>query len=76
MEIERDAGIGETKSERLLEVGLRVLAVEPGARLDYLKIVSPETLDEISDIQNGALVAIAAWVGSTRLIDNLLLKPR
>jgi pantoate--beta-alanine ligase len=76
VEMGKNAGDGETRSEYLLEAGLKILAAEPTIRLDYLRIVSPDTLEEINDIQNGALVAIAAWVGSTRLIDNLLLPPR
>jgi len=50
-----------------------VVAEEPGVRLDYLEIVSPENLDAVVDIRSGALVAIAAHVGGTRLIDNVLL---
>ena len=50
-----------------------MVAREPGVRLDYLEIVNPDTLDPLPDISQGALVAIAAYVGTTRLIDNLLL---
>jgi pantothenate synthetase len=42
-------------------------------RLDYLEIVDPDTLDPVDSISSGALVAVAAFVGSTRLIDNILL---
>ena len=42
-------------------------------RLDYFEIVNPETLDAVEDISGGALVAVAAYVGSTRLIDNIVL---
>ena len=42
-------------------------------RLDYFEIVDPETLDPVEDVSGGALVAVAAFVGSTRLIDNVLL---
>ena len=50
-----------------------VIAEEPGVRLDYFEVVNPETLDPVSDISHGALVAVAAFVGSTRLIDNVVL---
>ena len=46
-----------------------VIAEEPGARLDYFAIVDPDTLDPVSDVSRGALVAVAAYVGATRLID-------
>jgi len=46
---------------------------EPSVRLDYFEIVDANTLDSVDDISGGALVAVAAFVGSTRLIDNVLL---
>ena len=42
-------------------------------RLDYFEIVDPETLDPVVDISQSALVAVAAFVGKTRLIDNIVL---
>ena len=42
-------------------------------RLDYLEIVDPETLDPVDDLSRGALVAVAAFVGKARLIDNIVL---
>jgi pantoate--beta-alanine ligase len=75
-EMEDSVKQGEIQSASLIESGLKILAREPEVRLDYLKIVDPVTLEDIGDIRNGALVAIAAWVGSTRLIDNVLIKPQ
>lgn len=49
------------------------LASAPGIKLDYAEIVDPNTLESIPNIRNGALIAVAAWVGTTRLIDNALL---
>ena len=42
-------------------------------RIDYVEVVDPTTLEPIADVQAGALVAVAAWIGKTRLIDNALL---
>jgi pantoate--beta-alanine ligase len=67
---------GLIDSAEIIDAGLRVLGQEPEARLDYLKIVDPDTLEDISDVSAGALAAIAAWIGSTRLIDNILIAPR
>jgi pantoate--beta-alanine ligase len=64
---------GENKAAVLIEKGKEVVAEEPGARLDYLEVVNRESLDSVDNVSQGALVAIAAWVGSTRLIDNLVL---
>jgi len=50
-----------------------VIGEEPGVRLDYFAIVDPDTLDPIENISRGALAAVAAFVGTTRLIDNVLL---
>jgi pantothenate synthetase len=43
--------------------------------LDYLEIVDPDTLDQVDGVSHTALVALAAFVGKTRLIDNIVLKP-
>jgi len=45
-------------------------------RLDYAAVVDPDTLLPLTDTSRGALLAIAAFVGATRLIDNILLPPR
>jgi pantoate--beta-alanine ligase len=74
--IEQRSSAGQLESAQLIDAGLEVLADEPYARLDYLKIVNPDTLEDVTDTSHGALVAIAAWLGSTRLIDNILLPPR
>jgi pantothenate synthetase len=42
-------------------------------KLDYFEIVDRMTLDPVSDVSSGALVAVAAYVGNTRLIDNIFV---
>ena len=64
---------GEASSSKLIAAGKQVIAEEPKVRLDYFEIVSWETLDPVPDVSKGALVAVAAYVGETRLIDNVLL---
>jgi pantoate--beta-alanine ligase len=64
---------GEADSSKLMAAAKSVLAEEPGVRLDYVEIVDPESLEPMSDVSKGALAAMAAFVGKTRLIDNLLL---
>ena len=46
---------------------------DPEIRLDYAEVVDPDTLLPVIDISSGALLAIAAWIGNTRLLDNQLL---
>jgi pantoate--beta-alanine ligase len=64
---------GQADSSNLMVAAKSVLAEEPGVRLDYVEIVDPESLEPVSDVSKGALVAVAAFVGKTRLIDNVLL---
>jgi pantoate--beta-alanine ligase len=52
---------------------MEALNAEPGIRLDYLAIVNANTLLPVSSVETGTLVAVAAHVGSTRLIDNFLV---
>ncbi|MGC2109569.1 MAG: pantoate--beta-alanine ligase [Candidatus Korobacteraceae bacterium] len=73
MRVQMAADHGERNAAKLREIGMQVIAEEPAARLDYFAIVDPETLDPVADIARGALVAVAAYVGTTRLIDNILL---
>jgi pantothenate synthetase len=49
------------------------MATEPEVRIDYLEIVDAETLLPLREAATGALVAVAAYVGGTRLIDNTIL---
>ena len=64
---------GERDAGRLTEIGVKVVAAEPAARLDYFAIVDPDTLQPVDRVSSGTLVAVAAWLGATRLIDNMLL---
>ncbi len=64
---------GEQDAAKLVTAGREEFAREPGVRLDYFEVVNPETLDPVRDLGQGALIAVAAYVGNTRLIDNLLL---
>jgi pantoate--beta-alanine ligase len=64
---------GERNAHKLIAAGKRVMAQESRVRLDYFEIVDPDTLDPVLEVTRSALVAIAALVGNTRLIDNILL---
>jgi pantoate--beta-alanine ligase len=76
MRVEELVRGGERNAARLIAAGKDEFARERDVRLDYFEIVEPDTLDPIRDISEGALVAVAAYVGSTRLIDNLLLNQK
>ena len=51
------------------------VAAEPRATLDYADVCDPDTFEPLADLRAPALLAIAARVGSARLIDNVLLRP-
>ncbi len=64
---------GEREAPKL-EEGMRgVLDAEPGVRVEYIAIVESESLSPISTADGRTIVAIAARIGSTRLIDNINL---
>jgi pantoate--beta-alanine ligase len=73
MRVQMLADKGERRAAALVAAARDVLAEEPSVRVDYFEIVDQETLDPAPDIAQGALVAVAAFVGATRLIDNLVL---
>ena len=71
--VQRRFDQGETSAAELVAVGKQEFTEESSVRLDYLEIVDPETLDPLMNASDGALVAVAAFVGTTRLIDNIVL---
>jgi pantoate--beta-alanine ligase len=73
LKVQAAAEAGERDAAKLIEIGKQVIAEEPGARLDYFAIVDPDTLQPVVAVCRGALIAVAAYVGTTRLIDNILL---
>jgi pantoate--beta-alanine ligase len=73
MRVKKSWEAGERNAVKLVAAGREEVAAEKSARLDYLEIVDADSLDAVDDVANGALVAVAAVVGTTRLIDNVLL---
>jgi pantoate--beta-alanine ligase len=71
--VKQMAGAGECDATRLIAAAIEGFAGEPAVRLDYFEIVDADSLDPVNDVARGALVAVAAFVGTTRLIDNILL---
>jgi len=73
MRVQELVEAGERDVAKLLAAGREVFGGESSVRLDYFEIVDPDTLDPVADVSGGALVAVAAYVWNTRLIDNILL---
>ena len=71
----REFQAGERNAAKLISAAKEVIAGEPQAALDYFEIVDPDTLDPVERISQKTLVAVAAYIGTTRLIDNAVLEP-
>ncbi|MEW6387566.1 MAG: pantoate--beta-alanine ligase [Thermodesulfobacteriota bacterium] len=65
---------GERSREKILAAVKKIITDTPFTRLDYLALVDPETLEEVDTLKGAARLALAVWLGKTRLIDNILLQ--
>jgi pantoate--beta-alanine ligase len=63
---------GERDADKLVAAGREEIAGEKLVRLDYFEIVDGSNLDPVKTVGDGAVVAVAAFVGGTRLIDNIV----
>jgi len=61
---------GERNAAEVLARMKGLIAAEPLARLDYAEAVDPENLTAVDELRPGTLIALAVYVGRTRLIDN------
>lgn len=66
---------GERCAPKIAAEAKKAFVWQPAVRLDYFEMVDPESLEPVETITQKSLVAVAAFVGNTRLIDNLLLEP-
>jgi pantoate--beta-alanine ligase len=72
--VESLANCGERRAEMLIKAAGNVFASEPAVRVDYIECVDWSTLEPVEIAGPGTLFALAAYVGTTRLIDNAILK--
>lgn len=63
---------GETDAAKIVEAMKELIQEEPLARIDYVKAVDGLTMQMIDKVQKPMLVAIAVYIGKTRLIDNFI----
>jgi pantoate--beta-alanine ligase len=64
---------GERQGARLMTTLRDCIAKQPLARIDYVTVCDPQTLREVDQLSGTVLVALAIYIGQTRLIDNALL---
>ena len=67
---------GETDARSIVTAMTDHIAAEPLARVDYVSAVDGETMEPVDHIREGVLVALAVYIGKTRLIDNFLVGGR
>jgi pantoate--beta-alanine ligase len=72
-EVESKFKDGERNAARLISAAKEVFAAQPDVVVDNCEIVDPYTLKPVEQVLRQTLVAVAAYVGTTRLIDNLIL---
>jgi pantoate--beta-alanine ligase len=65
---------GERDADVLRNAAAAVFAATDGVTPDYIAIVNPDTLAPVAHAESGTIVAVAARVGTTRLIDNVILR--
>lgn len=64
---------GERRAAPVVAAATQVIAAEPRVRLEYAELRNPDSLELVEEVEAPALLALAVWVGSVRLIDNRVL---
>ena len=67
---------GERSVKKVKAVMTRLIREEPLARVDYLAVVHPVTLDEVRAVRGRVALLLAVWIGETRLLDNMVVSAR
>ena len=67
---------GERRAAALVAAAAAPVRAEPAARIDYLELRDAVELTELTAVERPAVLAMAVFVGTTRLIDNRVLAPR
>jgi pantoate--beta-alanine ligase len=70
---ERAFAAGEHEGERLTAIGLESLAARPEIKVDYFAVVDPTDMRAVGQAASDSVAIVAARVGATRLIDNMIL---
>ncbi|MBT9138001.1 MAG: Pantothenate synthetase [Syntrophomonadaceae bacterium] len=65
---------GERNSKQILKIMEEIVRKEPRVKIDYISLVDGETLRERKEISGKILIALAVWIGDTRLIDNISIE--
>ena len=63
---------GETDGEEVLKQMKAIIEAEPMARIDYVEMVAWDSIEVHHQVDGSVLVAMAVYIGKTRLIDNFI----
>lgn len=69
------AQTGELNAQKLIDSARQQIEALPEARIDYLQICHQYSLQDVSEVDENAVMLLAVFFGQTRLIDNLYLLP-
>ena len=64
---------GEKKAAKIIQEITKIIESEPRAKIDYVQIVDLENLEPVKTVDKNVLLALAVFIGNTRLIDNILI---
>lgn len=64
---------GERQASVILQTVRELLERQDGVRVEYISLCHPESLEEVQEVSGPTLLALAAWVGEVRLIDNSVI---
>ncbi|MBQ3165140.1 MAG: pantoate--beta-alanine ligase [Lachnospiraceae bacterium] len=65
---------GEQSAAKVKDVIMEELCKEPLAKVDYVEVVDADSIEAIKELKGNVLVAIAVYIGKTRLIDNFIVE--
>jgi len=68
------AARGERQADTILRTVREMIDRQGDMRIEYVSLCHPESLEEVSEVLGPTLLAIAAWIGEVRLIDNRVLQ--
>lgn len=67
---------GERSVKKVEAAMTKLIWAEPLARVDYLSVAHPATLDEVRAVRGRVVLLVAVWIGEMRLIDNMVVSAR
>ncbi len=67
---------GQRNAETILKAVSDCITAGGGATIDYARLCDTDTIEDVENVDGPTLLALAVWVGKTRLIDNCVLTPR